>query len=51
MGRLGTAGEVAAAILFLAHPRAGFITGIALRVEGGIWGLRAAGSQPPAGDR
>ena len=51
MGRLGTAEEVAAAILFLAHPRAGFITGIALPVDGGMSGLRAAGSRPPAGDR
>jgi NAD(P)-dependent dehydrogenase (short-subunit alcohol dehydrogenase family) len=35
MGRLGTPGEVAAAVLFVAGPRAGFLTGQTLRVDGG----------------
>ena len=36
MGRIATADEVAAAILFLASDEAGFITGVALPVDGGI---------------
>jgi 2-keto-3-deoxy-L-fuconate dehydrogenase len=40
MGRLGTAAEVARAILFLAAPSSSFITGVALPVDGGMDGLR-----------
>ena len=36
LGRIATAGEVAAAISFLASPRASFITGVDLRVDGGL---------------
>ena len=36
LGRIATADEVAAAILFLASDEAGFITGAALPVDGGI---------------
>jgi 3-oxoacyl-[acyl-carrier protein] reductase len=36
-GRLGTADEVAAAVAFLAGPRAGYITGSVLHVNGGMY--------------
>jgi len=36
MGRLGTPGEIADAVLYLSSPSAAFITGIALVVDGGI---------------
>ncbi|WBO69180.1 SDR family oxidoreductase [Streptomyces camelliae] len=36
MGRLGTAHEVADAVLFLASPGARFITGQSIVVDGGI---------------
>jgi len=37
MGRMGAADEIASAVLFLASPQAGFITGEVLDVNGGIW--------------
>ncbi|MEU8516860.1 SDR family oxidoreductase [Kitasatospora sp. NPDC048722] len=39
-GRLVTAEEVAAAIVYLASPAAGSVTGTALQVDGGMAGLR-----------
>lgn len=35
LGKMGTAWDTAEAALFLASPQAGFITGVALRVDGG----------------
>ncbi|MET9657060.1 SDR family oxidoreductase [Streptomyces sp. NPDC006510] len=35
-GRLGTADDVSAAVAFLAGPRAGYVHGIDLCVDGGI---------------
>jgi 2-keto-3-deoxy-L-fuconate dehydrogenase len=43
IGRLGTAEEVAAAILYLASPASGYTTGTALAVDGGISGFRVPG--------
>jgi 2-keto-3-deoxy-L-fuconate dehydrogenase len=40
MGRLVTPEEVAAAVLYLASPSAGSVTGTALAVDGGMAGLR-----------
>ena len=39
-GRLVTADEVAAAVVYLASPAAGSVTGMALAVDGGMQGLR-----------
>jgi 3-oxoacyl-[acyl-carrier protein] reductase len=36
LGRMGTDGEIAAAIVFLATEEAGYITGIVLDVNGGL---------------
>ncbi|MFI1508013.1 SDR family NAD(P)-dependent oxidoreductase [Streptomyces sp. NPDC020597] len=46
LGRLVTADEVAAAVVYLASPAAGSVTGIALAVDGGMQGLRL---RPAAG--
>jgi NAD(P)-dependent dehydrogenase (short-subunit alcohol dehydrogenase family) len=46
-GRLVTAHEVAAAILYLAGPDAGATTGTALAVDGGMAGLRLRPRLPP----
>ncbi|MFI1704978.1 SDR family NAD(P)-dependent oxidoreductase [Streptomyces griseoruber] len=40
LGRLVTADEVAAAVVYLASPAAASVTGIALAVDGGMQGLR-----------
>ena len=40
MGRLGSAQEIAAGIMFLAAPTSSFVTGTALEVDGGMAGLR-----------
>lgn len=37
MGRVGTLQEIADAISFLVSPRAGYITGANLRLDGGMW--------------
>ena len=39
IGRLGTAEEIAEAIVYLASPAAGYVTGSCLVVDGGISGL------------
>jgi 3-oxoacyl-[acyl-carrier protein] reductase len=36
LGRLGTPDDVAAAVVFLATPAAGYITGTTLHVNGGM---------------
>lgn len=40
VGRLGTAEEIADAIAYLASPRAAFVTGMILSIDGGMSGLR-----------
>jgi NAD(P)-dependent dehydrogenase (short-subunit alcohol dehydrogenase family) len=37
MGRVGTLEEIADAVVFLVSPRAGYITGVNLRLDGGLW--------------
>nr|WP_244529433.1 SDR family oxidoreductase [Rhizobium sp. NFR03] len=37
LGRVGTLEEIADAITFLSSPRAGYITGANLRLDGGMW--------------
>jgi 3-oxoacyl-[acyl-carrier protein] reductase len=36
LGRFGTTEEVARAVAFLAGPGSGYITGVVLRVDGGL---------------
>jgi NAD(P)-dependent dehydrogenase (short-subunit alcohol dehydrogenase family) len=40
LGRLGRAEEIAAAIVYLASPAAGFVTGTALAIDGGMHGFQ-----------
>ena len=40
IGRLGTAEEIAEAIVYLTSPAAGYVTGTALMIDGGISGFR-----------
>lgn len=40
LGRMATAGEQAAALLFLAHPASSYITGVNLSVDGGMSTVR-----------
>ncbi len=44
IGRLGTAEEIAAAIVYLASPEAGYVTGTALAIDGGTSGFQVPGS-------
>ncbi|RKK01359.1 SDR family oxidoreductase, partial [Teichococcus wenyumeiae] len=37
MGRVGTLDEISDAVAFLVSPRAGYITGMNLRIDGGMW--------------
>ena len=37
LGRLGTPEDVAVAVAFLASPQAGYITGVTLHVNGGMY--------------
>ena len=46
LGRLVSAGEVAAAIAYLASPQSGATTGTALTVDGGMAGLRLPAPGP-----
>ena len=41
VGRLGSADEIAEAIVYLASPAAGYVTGTALAIDGGTSGFRA----------
>jgi NAD(P)-dependent dehydrogenase (short-subunit alcohol dehydrogenase family) len=42
LGRLGSAREIAEAIVFLASPRASYITGVTLAADGGFMALGIA---------
>ena len=37
LGRVGTVGDVAAVILFLASPMADYLNGVTIDVNGGSW--------------
>jgi NAD(P)-dependent dehydrogenase (short-subunit alcohol dehydrogenase family) len=43
IGRLGTADEIAAAIVYRASPEAGYVTGTALAIDGGTSGFQVPG--------
>jgi NAD(P)-dependent dehydrogenase (short-subunit alcohol dehydrogenase family) len=43
IGRLGAADEIAAAIVYLASPEAGYVTGAALAIDGGTSGFQVPG--------
>ncbi|MGZ8734015.1 MAG: SDR family NAD(P)-dependent oxidoreductase [Acidimicrobiia bacterium] len=43
IGRLGSAEEIAAAIVYLASPEAGYVTGTALAIDGGTSGFQVPG--------
>ena len=45
IGRLGTAEEIAAAIVYLASPEAGYVTGTALAIDGGTSGFQVPGGR------
>jgi 2-keto-3-deoxy-L-fuconate dehydrogenase len=49
MGRLVSAGEVAAAIAYLASPAASSVTGTSLAIDGGMAGLRLRPAAAPKG--
>ena len=49
VGRLGTESEVAAAIVFLLSPAAGFISGSCLRVDGAVPNVKAVRPVKPRG--
>lgn len=48
-GRLGTESEVAAAVVFLLSPAAGFISGSCLRVDGAVPNVKAGRTLAPRG--
>jgi NAD(P)-dependent dehydrogenase (short-subunit alcohol dehydrogenase family) len=50
LGRVGTPAEVADAILFLASPLSGFVTGTELRVDGGLLAAVAVPAPDKPGD-
>jgi 3-oxoacyl-[acyl-carrier protein] reductase len=47
LGRIADTGEVAAAVVFLAGPRASYLNGINMPVDGGLAQARAAGWDGP----
>ncbi len=49
VGRLGTESEVAAAVVFLLSPAAGFISGSCLRVDGAVPNVKAGRALAPRG--
>ena len=48
LGRMGTALEVAYAVLYLASDESTYVTGIELNVDGGILAGSAAAPKPPS---
>lgn len=51
MGRLGQAGDIAGAIVFLSRPEAGFINGVDLPVDGGMLNMLMKASGAGTGHR